>query len=118
MAFTTAGLNRFLQEFKAFLDGTDITLVALAPNGDFIAGGAASFGDITNNVIDLDSPIIFSVVAGNEVRSLSLFQGSVSNQSTMTNAIQLAQITFASGTYNFTSSGTLTVSEFKISVQN
>lgn len=118
MAFTTAGLNRFLQEFKAFLDGTDITLVALAPNGDFIAGGAASFGDITNNVIDLDDPIVFSITAGNEVRSLSLFDGVVTNQSTMGSATQLAQITFASGTYNFTSSGSLTISEFKISVQN
>lgn len=119
MAFTVQGLNLFLQEFKSYIDTSETTLVARARNtANFIAGGAATFGSITNNEMNLYDPVVLTINALNDVGSLSLFEGVVTDQTSMSNAVQLAQVFFAVGTYNFAQSGTLTISDFKISAEN
>lgn len=119
MAFTTQGLNLFLQQFKEYIGTSGTTLVARArSNGNFVAGGAASFGSIVNNVMDLSSPVVFNIPLSSDIGSISLFEGTVTNQSSMSNAVQLAQVSFAAGTYVFSQTGMLTISEFKITAQN
>lgn len=119
MAFTSQGLNLFLTQFKSAIDTSGTTLVARARStGNFIAGDTATFGAISNNAMDLSSPVVFNIPPSSDVGSISLFQGTVTNQSTMLGATQLAQVSFSPGTYVFSSNGTLTISEFKITAQN
>ena len=117
MAFTTFGLNQFLEGFKENFDVSNGSIVAKTiGTGAYIDAANIEFGSISNGSMDLTSNAVLDIPAGGEVGFLALYDGQVSDQSSMDNANKLAELTFPSGTYAFTNDGTLTITSFEINV--
>lgn len=117
MAFTTRGLNEFLEGFKANFDVSNGSIVAREEGvGNYIDAANIEFGSISNGSMDITSNAVLDIPAGIRVGFLALFDGQVSDQASMDNANKLAELAFPSGTYEFTNAGTLTVTSFEISV--
>lgn len=117
MAFTTRGLNEFLEGFKANFDVSNGSIVAKEEGtGAYIDAANIEFGTISNGAMDITTNAVLDIEAGGRVGFLALYDGQVSDQSSMENANKLAELAFPAGTYEFTNAGTLTVTSFEISV--
>jgi len=117
MAFTTAGLNEFLQGLKENFTPSIGCLVALrAGTGAFIDVANIEFGTIANGAMDITGNAVLEIPGGDEVGFLALYTGQVTDQSSLDAETKLAEIAFTQGTYVFTNTGTLTVTSFEISV--
>lgn len=118
MAFTTEGLNELLEGLKANFTNSVGMLVAKDQSDNYIAAVGVQFDEPSNGTMDLDTSqaIELTIPAGNEVGSLALYTGQISDQQSMDNATELVSVSFSSGTYNFVNAGTLTVTSYEISV--
>ena len=117
MAFTTIGLNQFLEGFKEnFTVSTGSIVAKAAGTGAYIDAANIEFGSISNGSMDLTNNAVLDIPSGGEVGFLALYDGQVSDQASMDNANKLAELAFPQGTYAFTNAGTLTVTSFEISV--
>jgi len=117
MAFKTAALNLLLSGLKsAFTESSGMLVAKTNAQGSFIASVNIEFGTISNGEMDLLDTVEITIPAGNDVQALSLYTGTVTDNTSMNNEDELATISFPSGTYNYITQGTLSVESFKISI--